>query len=187
MLKKIILLFLITHSFLFGIEESKIKSTMQDKIGLITMILKNNSLTKKQKEIKIVQTVEELFDYDTMAMISLGRRWKDFKKSEQKEFTQLFKKKLQHSYFDKLDLYTDQKIVVANPEKIKANRITLKSDIISKDETYEVDYKFYKVNAKDQWLIYDVNLAGVSIVQSYRKQFDEFLKTKSFDQLLQSL
>jgi len=37
------------------------------------------------------------------------------------------------------------------------------------------------------WFIYDVNLVGVSIIQTYRKQFSEFLKTKSFDQLLKSL
>jgi phospholipid transport system substrate-binding protein len=186
MFKKIILFFIITFSFLYGVEESKIKSTMEEKTGLITAILKKNSLSKQQKEDKIVLIVEELFNYNTMAMISLGKRWKSLSRTKQVKFIHAFKKKLQQSYFDKLELYTDQKIVIANPTKVKSNRIMLKSDIISKDETYEVVYKFYKAKG-DHWLIYDVNLAGVSIIQSYRKQFDDYLKTKSLDQLIQSL
>jgi len=187
MFKKMILLLMITFSFLFGVEEAKIKSTMEEKTTLITSILKKNSLSKKQKEDKIVQIVEELFNYNTMAMISLGKRWKELSKEDKKRFSKAFSKKLQQSYFDKLELYTDQKIVIADPTKVKSNRISLTSNIISKDDTYEVVYKFYKTGTGDQWMIYDVNLAGVSIVQSYRKQFDDYLKTKSFDQLIQSL
>ena len=186
MFKKIILLLMIAFSFSFGVEESKIKSIMEEKTALITSILKKNSLSKQQKEDKIVKIVEELFSYNTMAMISLGKRWKELSKQKRHKFVEVFSKKLQQSYFDKLELYTDQKIVIANPTKVNAKRIALKSDIISKDETYEVVYKFYKSKG-DHWLIYDVNLAGVSIIQSYRKQFDDYLKTKSLDQLIQSL
>jgi phospholipid transport system substrate-binding protein len=186
MFKKIMLLLMIVFSFSFGVEESKIKSTMKEKTDLITSILQKNSLSKKQKEDKIVQIVKDLFNYNTMAMISLGKRWKKLSKQDKVKFSKAFSKKLQQSYFEKLELYTDQKIVLADPKKVKSNRITLKSDIVSKDETYEVVYKFYKAGG-DHWLIYDVNLAGVSIIQSYRKQFDDYLKTKSLDQLIQSL
>ena len=72
-------------------------------------------------------------------------------------------------------------------KKVKSTRITLQSNIIGKDETYKVVYKFYKQKNRNNWLIYDVDLVGVSIVQTYRKQFQEYLKTKSFKQLLQSL
>lgn len=185
MTKKMALFFLILSSFMFGVEESKIKSTMTEKTEFITSVL-NKSLPKNQKEAKIVQSVEELFSYDIMAKISLGKTWQTLSAKDKSTFVKLFSKKLQQSYFDKLELYTDQKITIKDPEKVKSNRITLKSDIIGKDKTYEVVYKFY-LAGKDHWKIYDVNIAGVSIIQSYRTQFSDFLKTKSFDELLRSL
>lgn len=186
MLNRILLFLLISTTIMMAVEESKIKTTMIDKTNFITSVLLKASLSKQQKEQKIVRSVEGIFNYDTMAMISLGKKWKTLDSKEKKTFTKAFKKKLQKSYFDKLELYTDQKIIIKEPVKVKSNRITLKSDIIGKDKTYEVIYKFYKTK-KNDWMIYDVDLAGVSIVQSYRKQFNDFLKTKSFNQLLNSL
>ena len=43
---------------------------------------------------------------------------------------------------------------------------------------------FYKKKQNNQWYIYDVELVGVSIIQTYRKQFSEFLKTKTVKELI---
>jgi len=98
-----------------------------------------------------------------------------------------FEKKLKASYIDKLKLYSNQKVISKGLKKVKSNRITLKNDIVGKSETYTITYLFYKHKTKNDWLIYDVKLAGVSVIQTYRKQFSAFLKTKSFSQLLKSL
>ena len=187
MLKKLILLPLITFSFLFAIEEGNIKNEMSSKIEEITTVLQNNTLTSESKKEKISPTVDTIFDYKTMSKISLGKKWKTLNTNEQKSFIRAFEEKLKTSYFEKLELYTDQKVLVKELEKVKSTRIHLHSDIVGVEETYEVIYKFYKVKNSSDWLIYDVEITGVSIIQTYRKQFAEFLKTKSFDELLASL
>ena len=122
-----------------------------------------------------------------MSKISLGKQWKRLTEKQKKQFTIAFEKKLKQSYIDKLKLYSNQKVVSKGLKKIKSNRITLKNEIVGKNETYVIIYLFYKHKRKNNWLIYDVKLAGVSVIQTYRKQFSAFLKTKSFNQLLKSL
>ena len=78
-------------------------------------------------------------------------------------------------------------MILKNIKKVKHNRITLETTIIGQDGNYKVIYMFYKKKQNNQWFIYDVNLVGVSIIQTYRKQFSEFLRTKSVKQLIESL
>jgi phospholipid transport system substrate-binding protein len=40
---------------------------------------------------------------------------------------------------------------------------------------------------KDPWLVFDINIEGVSMVNNYRSQFGEFLNQKSFSELLKDL
>ena len=91
------------------------------------------------------------------------------------------------SYLDKLRLYNNQKVIIGSPKKIKPNRIIFDAQVIGVDDTYKVEYLFYRNDKNNQWYIYDVVLVGVSIIQTYRNQFAEFLKTKSVTELTQSL
>lgn len=187
MLKKTLLLTLLSMSMLFGIAESNIKTEMSSKIENITTILQDKMLPLASKKEQIYLNIDSVFDYKTMSKISLGKKWKRLSADEKNRFTTAFEAKLKNSYFEKLELYTDQKVRVKELEKIKATRIQLHSDIVGVEETYEVIYKFFKVKNSSDWLIYDVEITGVSIIQTYRKQFAEFLKSKSFDELLISL
>lgn len=187
MYKKIIVVLATSLTLFAGVEESKIKPVMIEKTEKITSILKTSTSTKAQKESKIINLVEKVFSYETMAKISLGKRWSTLNGGQQNKFVQRFKEKLQKSYFDKLELYNNQRIIIKDSQKINPSRISLESVVIGKDTNYNIMYKFYKNGNKNDWLIYDVDLAGVSIVQSYRQQFNDFLKTKSFDELLKSL
>jgi phospholipid transport system substrate-binding protein len=170
-----------------AIVESQIQQVMDKKVQQVLNILKNKALTQKQKEKKSIAVMNAVFDYKTMAKISLGKKWKKLSATEKKQFIKIFEKKIKHSYLDKLKLYNNQKVISKKFKKVKATRITLENQIIGKTDTYKVVYLFYKDKKANQWYIYDVHLAGVSIIQTYRKQFSSFLKTKSFQALLKSL
>ncbi|CAA6802743.1 MAG: Putative periplasmic protein [uncultured Sulfurovum sp.] len=185
--KKIIMLSLLLLSPLFAIQEANIKSEMENKINYITTILQNKNLSSTEKKGQISPTTDSIFDYTTMSKISLGKKWKQLTVEERENFSQKFKTKLKNSYFEKLELYTNEKVLVKELKKLKATRIQLYTEIVAAEENYEIIYKFYKVKASNDWLIYDIDITGVSIIQTYRKQFSEFLATKSFNELLNSL
>jgi phospholipid transport system substrate-binding protein len=187
MFKKILLICIISIVSTYAVEEQNIKQVMDTKIKHVLTVLKNKNLSTTQKEKKSIAIMDSVFHYPTMAKISLGKYWKRLSKKEKKAFTKVFEQKMKHSYVDKLRLYHNQKVVTKNLKKIKKNRITLETYIIGNAETYKIIYSFFKKKNSKQWFIYDVRLAGVSIIQTYRKQFKAFLKTKTFKQLLNSL
>jgi len=187
MLKKIILLLMVTIVTTYAVEEENIKPVIDSKIKKVIKILHNKSLTMKQKEIKSIKVMDPIFSYSTMAKISLGKKWKTLSKEERKSFTKAFEHKMKYAYIDKLKLYKNQKIITKEPKKVKKNRILQVTKVVGSNETYKIINSFYKEKNTKEWYIYDVKLAGVSIIQTYRKQFSSFLKTKSFQELLKSL
>lgn len=186
MIKKLILTLLLLISYSFALTKDEIKPQMSTKIDKVLLILKNNQLQKDEKKDKILSIMNSIFDYSLMSRLSLGRMWSTLQDKQKEKFIKLFTHKLRTSYLDKLDLYTDQFVKVLGTEEPKNNRIVLKTQIVGKEDKYNIDYKFYRKN-DDNWLIYDVNLLGVSIIQTYRQQFAGFLKDKSFEDLMANL
>ena len=187
MLKKAIILLLLSIVSLYAIEEQNIQKMTDTKVRQVLDVLKDKTLSHHQKDQKNIRIIDDIFDYNTMSKISLGKRWKSLSKNEKTQFSNAFEKKIKHSYLDKLRLYNNEKVIIKDLKKVKSNRITLETQVIGLDDTYKVIYLFYKKKQNNQWYIYDVNLVGVSIIQTYRKQFSEFLKTKSVKQLIESL
>lgn len=187
MLKKVIMILLLSVVSIYAIEEQNINKVMEDKVNKVLLILKDKTLSQQQKEKKSIAVIDDAFDYDIMSQISLGKNWSSLTKNEKTQFSKAFEKKLKLSYLDKLRLYNNQKVIIEKVKKVKPTRSTLETQVIGRDGTYKVVYLLYKKKQNNQWYIYDVDLVGVSIVQTYRQQFSEFLRTKSVKQLIESL
>ena len=182
----IIFLFL-GSNLIFADEVSKIREMTKEKVDIVINTLKDQSLNKDEKKEAILKTVDGLFDFPRMAKLSLGKKhWKSLSKGDRKEFSKLFVEKLKQSYLDKLDLYTDEEVVVDDTKLKKKKRVEVLTYLVSKDDKMEMKYKLYK-SKKKGWLVYDVEVLGVSIVQTYRSQFSGFLKKNSMDDLMNRL
>ena len=168
-------------------EVSEIQAMTKEKVYLVIQTLKDTSLSKKEKKEGILKTIDGLFDFNLMARLSLGKeKWKPLSKSKRKEFSKLFVERLKQSYLDKLDLYTDEEVVVGEAKQTKKNRVEVLTFLVSKDDKKEMTYKLYK-SKKKGWLVYDVDVLGVSIVATYRSQFSGILKKGSMEQLLERM
>ena len=184
---KILLLvgFIITSAN--ALKQDEIQVIMTKKIDNVLSILEQKSLPINKKGEQIIKIIDEVFDYELMARIALGKEtWDTLNEQKQKEFTKIFETKLKNSYIEKLELYNDQKVKILGLNPYKNARLQLETELLGKEGTYKINYNFYN-KSKDnieQWLIYDVDLVGVSIIQTYRQQFAGLLKEKSFDQML---
>ena len=168
-------------------EVSEIQAMTKEKVDLVIQTLKDTSLSKKEKKEGILKTLDGLFDFNLMARLSLGKKnWKALSKAKRKEFSMLFVERLKQSYLDKLDLYTDEEVVVGEAKLTKKNRVEVLTYLITKDDKKEMTYKLYK-SKKKRWMVYDVDVLGVSIVQTYRSQFSGILKKESMEQLMERM
>lgn len=187
-LLKILLLITFALTTANALKKDTIKEEMNNKINNILLVLKDNSLEKEQKAEKIIKIIDPVFDYTTMSKIALGKKtWTSISKEKQEEFVKVFEEKLKNSYVGKLELYTNQKVRIIDLLTYKKSRLQLSSELIGVDDTYTINYNFYNNKKMNEWLIYDVDLLGVSIIQTYRQQFSGLLKQMSFDEMLKTL
>ncbi|MEE8483092.1 MAG: ABC transporter substrate-binding protein [Nitrospinota bacterium] len=166
-------------------DTDEIKNLLKGKIDIVVQLLQEENMDKKKRNEKILETVSPIFDFPRMAKLSLGKKhWTGISAEERKEFSTLFVEQLKESYLDKLELYSNEDVVVEEAKRVKS-RIHIVTHLVSKGDTKEMVYKFYK--SKQGWKIYDVVMLGVSIVQTYRSQFDGVLKKETFEDLLRKL
>lgn len=183
---KVLLVLVFSFSFANALTQNEIQPTMTKKIDTVLSILEKKDLTIPQKGDEIIKVIDEVFDYELMAKIALGKEtWNSISEDKQKKFAKVFENKLKKSYIEKLELYNNQKVKILGLKPHNNTRLQLETELVGKDGTYKISYNFYN-RSKDaeEWLIYDVDLVGVSIIQTYRQQFAGLLKEKTFDEML---
>ncbi|MCX2683178.1 ABC transporter substrate-binding protein [Campylobacter sp. MIT 21-1685] len=181
---KRILLFLSLTLNAFGFKLDEIQGIMQKNINTSLKLLQTNT-DKKAVASKIFELFDENFDYILMAKLSLSKHYDTLNKQEKEEFNKAFEANLKKSFTDKLSLYKDQVLKVENGERKNEKRYFLYTSMVIDGEKKMIVFKFY--NNQDNWLIYDVDVLGVSIIQTYRSQFNDILENSNFSTLLQSL
>ena len=183
---KFLLIITVTVTYANALKENEIQEQMTKKIDNVLLILEKKELNISQKGDEIIKIIDEVFDYELMARIALGKEtWNTLTNEKQKEFVKVFENKLKKSYIEKLELYNDQKVKILGLKPYNNTRLQLETELIGKEGNYKINYNFYnKSKDKEEWLIYDVDLVGVSIIQTYRQQFSGLLKEKTFDEML---
>jgi phospholipid transport system substrate-binding protein len=57
--------------------------------------------------------------------------------------------------------------------------------IVSKGGEMSLNYRMHQT--RDRWQVYDLNVDGVSLVASYRTQFNKIIRTESYEALVARL
>ena len=152
-------------------------------------ILKNAKLDDQKQRSEVIdrlrQIVFPLFDFNEMAMRSLGPHWRRINPQQRKEFVSTFTKLLEKTYADQIDIYNGQQVAYTG-ESIDGDYAQVDSRIIDKDgQTYSVTYRLHKVDGN--WKIYDVVAENISLVNNYRSQFTRVIAKSSFEELLKTM
>jgi len=185
----------IVFSFLLGLllplylsAQNVDEKLLYDKMSLVSNsfydILNDDKNTKQMRKDKIMQRVVNLFDFKLMAKLSLDKNIKkSISKDQYKEFINLFESYIKNFYLDRIDLLKGTTSSVKDSKQIKEGRIVVSASIDSNEKSTPIEYKFYKTK-QNKWLIYDLEIANVSVLKSYRAQFSSFLTENSFEELL---
>lgn len=160
-----------------------LQSIMQENIDKSREALKKEQDTDKAAA-QIIKIFDPIFDYELMAKLSLSKRYNALTPAQKKEFNKAFEEQLKFSFTSKLGLYKDEDIKVTTMERAK-ERIFLNSEMVINGEKRAIIFKFY--DKKGDWLIYDVDIVGISIIQTYRSQFADLLDKADFNTLLDTL
>ena len=120
-----------------------------------------------------------------MAKLTLGRKhWPTMTRQQQDKFTALFVNLLRQTYLDRISKYTDEQVVIQQVAEVN-RKVHIYTDLISQGENISMLYKFYRTG--NGWKIYDLEVEGISLIVSYRKQFDQILSSGNIDDLIRQL
>ena len=127
----------------------------------------------------------EIFDFGEIARRSLGRYWQPLSAAQRSEFVGLFADLLERSYISKIELYGGEKIIY-NGERVDGDLATVSTKIITKNGTeVPVDYRLSRRG--ERWMIYDINIEGISLVSNYRTQFNKIIQTSGYPSLVEKM
>jgi phospholipid transport system substrate-binding protein len=180
-----VLILFITVQAGLASDGNEAQALLKNRLDATIAVLQKKDLDQQKKNEQLVEIVTPMFDFHLMAKLSLGRKyWPGLSEAKKDEFTDLFIKRLRASYLEKISLYTDEKVFFKTPVQNK-RKVRIPTEIISNNNRISMIYKMYK--SKKDWKIYDVEIEGISIISTYRSQFDQVLSKGTIDELLQKL
>jgi phospholipid transport system substrate-binding protein len=139
---------------------------------------------------KIVQLVDQKImpnvNFSRMTASAVGRYWRQATPEQQKSLQDEFKTLLIRTYSGALAQVKDQTVTFkpmrAAPEDVE---VMVRSEVKGKGDPIELDYRLEKT--PDGWKIYDLNVLGIWLVETYRTQFAQEINAKGIDGLIASL
>lgn len=154
-------------------------------------------IVKQDKEIqagstkKTIALVEEKvlphFNFSRMTALAMGPNWRKATPEQQKQLVDQFRALLVRTYSSALTQYRNQAIVF-RPLRMQAGDtdVTVRSEVRqSGTEPISIDYAMEKT--ADSWKVYDVSVAGVSLVTTYRDTFASEVRNNGVDGLIKTL
>jgi phospholipid transport system substrate-binding protein len=128
------------------------------------------------------------FNFNRMTRLAMGKNWSKAAPEQQQELVKEFRTLLVRTYSNALSNYSDATIKV-EPLKNKGGETdtTVKTKVIQDQgqEAVPIDYSMEKTG--DGWKVYDVTVAGVSLVTNYRSTFNSQVREGGVEKLIKTL
>ena len=152
--------------------DKSIKSGDIDKIGVL-----------------VDKTIMPNVNFRRMTAAAVGPGWRQATPEQQKRLQDEFKTLLVRTYAGALAQVSDQNIVVkplrANPGDID---VLVRTEVRGRGEPIQLDYRLEKTPGQGAgWKIYNLNVLGAWLVETYRSQFAQEINARGIDGLIDTL
>ncbi|QDL56670.1 MlaC/ttg2D family ABC transporter substrate-binding protein [Rhodoferax aquaticus] len=128
-------------------------------------------------------------DFQRMTASAVGPAWRQASAEQQKRLEEEFKILLVRTYAGALAQVTTQTISMkpfrASPDD---KEVVVRSEIKGAGDPIQLDYRLEKTPGQGfGWKIYNLNVLGVWLVETYRTQFSQEINAKGLDGLITTL
>ena len=141
-----------------------------------------------KKAIELVEAkVLPNFNFQHMTALAMGKDWNKASPEQKKRLAEEFKTLLVRTYSNALTGYRNQTIRY-KPTKMQPgdDDVVVRTEVVQPgSKAIQLDYSMEKM--ADGWKVYDVVVAGVSLVTNYRDTFNQEVRANGVDGLLQML
>ena len=143
-----------------------------------------------QKIITLVDgTVMPHVNFRRMTAAAVGPGWRQATPDQQKRLQEEFKTLLVRTYAGALAQVSDQTILVKPLRAAPDDKdVLVRTEITGRGDPIQLDYRLEKTPGQGAgWKIYNLNVLGVWLVETYRGQFAQEINAKGVDGLIDAL
>jgi phospholipid transport system substrate-binding protein len=142
----------------------------------------------RQKALKLAEEkVLPHVDFDEATRLAVGRSWQQATPEQRKQLVDEFRRMLVRTYSSAIQRYEGQTMrTLPSRAKPEETDVTVRNQYIRPNaQPVQVDYQMRKTDSG--WKIYDIVVEGVSLVLTYRSEFDAVVKQSGIDGLIKRL
>jgi|WetSurMetagenome_2_1015567.scaffolds.fasta_scaffold107586_3 phospholipid transport system substrate-binding protein len=186
-LKILTLTLILTLSGMTGLAQAAAPTdAVKGTVDEVIRILSNPALKDPGQKPRILQQVKRVvdgrFDYEEMARRTLPN-WNQLSATQRREFVNLFAELLATSYAEKLAKYSGEKVTYQG-DRVDGDLAEVTTVLIRTNDRFPINYRLIN---KGNWVVYDVVIEGVSLVNNYRSQFTRVIGESSYPELVRRL
>ncbi|QPN32738.1 phospholipid-binding protein MlaC [Diaphorobacter sp. JS3051] len=135
------------------------------------------------------KTILPHVNFRRMTAASVGPGWRKATPEQQARLQDEFKTLLVRTYAGALSQVTDQSIVVKPLRAAAEDKdVLVRTEIRGRGDPIQLDYRLEKTPGEGAgWKIYNLNVMGVWLVETYRSQFAQEINAKGVDGLIDAL
>jgi len=171
--------------------ETRPDTLVEETAQEVLAIIKRDKDIQSGNKAKILNLVKSKilphFNFTRMTRLAMGKNWSKASPQQKKELEKEFRTLLVRTYYKALAVYSDHTIKVS-PVKNMAGKTdaTVKTEIIQPHgQPVSIDYSMQKI--KSAWKVYDITVAGISLVINYRGSFNSKVRSGGVEGLLKAL
>jgi phospholipid transport system substrate-binding protein len=140
-----------------------------------------------ERQERLHKIAEQVFDWQEMARRALAVHWRERTPQEQQEFVKLFRDLVEGTYINRLESAIQEKGEIQYVgEQVDGSRAAVKTNVVTRrNQQVPIEYRLQKADGR--WLIYDVLVEGISLVNNYRSQFNRIITSSSYNDLVQKM
>jgi phospholipid transport system substrate-binding protein len=159
-------------------------------LEVIDLIAKDREIQSGNRA-KLIELIDAKvlphFNFTAMTALALGQSWNKATPDQKKRLTEEFRTLLVRTYASALAAYSEQKFdfrpLRAKPDETD---VTVQVRVLqSGAQPVPIDYSMEKTAAG--WKVYDVMVAGVSLVANYRTEFNNVVRESGIEGLIKNL
>ena len=157
----------------------------------VLTIIRQDKDIKSGNKAKLLDLVETKilphFNFTRMTRLAMGKNWRKAAPQQRREIVDQFRTLLVRTYYKALSVYSDHTIKVTPLKNIGGNKdVTVKTQLIkNQGKAVQIDYSMEKNGSSRK--VYDVTVAGISLVINYRGSFNSQVRKGGVDGLLKTL
>ncbi|HKD68670.1 MAG TPA: ABC transporter substrate-binding protein [Candidatus Binataceae bacterium] len=141
----------------------------------------------QSKRTELLKLLDNNFAFDDMARSSLGSYWKKLNPDQRGRFVELFHQRLERRYVKIIEDYSGAQINFVRESPSGPDRAEVYTNVVNPMLAEPLQMNYLLQRSGGAWKVYDLDIGGISEVDSYRKEYVQIINSQGYDALLKHI